>query len=65
MQAYQAALEQCSTEAAPWYVVPADRKWYARLAVQHLLLDALEAIDPQWPAGDFDVATEKQRVAAS
>ena len=47
MQAYQAALEKCSTDAAPWFVVPADRKWYARLAVTNLLLEALEAMDPQ------------------
>jgi len=65
MQAYQAAVEKCSTEAAPWYVVPADRKWYARWAVQQLMLDALEAIDPQYPPATFDVAVETQRVAAS
>ncbi len=63
MQAYQAALEQCSTDTAPWFVVPADRKWYARLAVTNLLLEALEAMDPQWPAADFDVEAEKERLA--
>ena len=50
---------------APWHVVPANHKWYARLAVQELLLDALEAIDPQWPAADFDVEAEKARLAAT
>ncbi|MFN8077367.1 MAG: PPK2 family polyphosphate kinase [Kineosporiaceae bacterium] len=64
-EAYQAALTKCSTEAAPWYVVPADHKWYARWAVQHLLLAALEAIDPQWPAADFDVEAELARLAHS
>jgi PPK2 family polyphosphate:nucleotide phosphotransferase len=63
MQAYQAALEKCSTDAAPWFVVPADRKWYARLAVTNLLLEHLEAMDPQWPAADFDVEAEKERLA--
>ena len=63
MQAYQSALEQCSTDAAPWFVVPADRKWYARLAVTNLLLEALEAMDPKWPAADFDVEAEKERLA--
>ena len=63
MQAYQAALEKCSTEAAPWFVVPADRKWYARLAVTNLLLEALEEMDPKWPAADFDVEVEKERLA--
>ena len=65
MDAYQTVFDRTSTPDAPWFVVPADRKWYARLAVQALLLDALEDIDPQWPAADFDVAVEKARLAAS
>ena len=65
MDAYQVALERTSTPLAPWHVVPADRKWYARLAVQRLLIDALTDIDPQWPAADYDVATERQRLAES
>ena len=52
-----------STDAAPWYVVPADHKWYARLAVQELLVQALRRIDPQWPAADFDVEEEKAKLA--
>jgi PPK2 family polyphosphate:nucleotide phosphotransferase len=64
-EAYQVALTRCSTDAAPWHVVPADRKWYARWAVQQLLLDALDDIDPQWPAADFDVEREKARLAAT
>jgi PPK2 family polyphosphate:nucleotide phosphotransferase len=63
MQAYQAALEKCSTQAAPWFVVPSDRKWYARLAVTNLLLEALETMDPKWPAADYDVEAEKERLA--
>ena len=65
MDAYQTVFDRTSTPDAPWFVVPADREWYARLAVQALLLDALEEIDPQWPAADFDVAVEKARLAAS
>lgn len=65
MEAYQAVFDRTSTEHAPWYVVPADRKWYARLAVQELLLAVMEDIDPQWPAADFDVEAEKKRLAAS
>ena len=65
MEAYQAVFDRTSTEAAPWHVIPADHKWYARLAVQELLLDALQQIDPQWPAADFDVEAEKKRLAAS
>lgn len=65
MAAYQTVFERTSTADAPWYVVPANSKWYARLAVQELLIDVLEDIDPQWPAADFDVEAEKQRLAAS
>ncbi len=64
-EAYQAVLDKTSTAAAPWFVVPADRKWYARLAVQSLVLEHLEAMDPQWPAVDFDVEAEKLRLAAT
>ncbi|WP_084343230.1 PPK2 family polyphosphate kinase [Piscicoccus intestinalis] len=61
--AYQVALERTSTDVAPWYVVPADRKWYARMAVQRLVLEHLRALDPQWPPADFDVEEEKRRLA--
>ncbi|WP_036318650.1 polyphosphate kinase 2 family protein [Microbacterium indicum] len=62
-EAYQVMLERTSTDVAPWHVIPADRKWFARLAVQALLLETLEGIDPQWPAADFDVEHEKARLA--
>ncbi|WP_157155119.1 polyphosphate kinase 2 family protein [Diaminobutyricimonas sp. LJ205] len=64
-QAYQTALERTSTDTAPWYVVPADHKWYARLAVQNLLLDALRQLDLDWPKATFNVQAEKARLAAS
>ena len=65
MEAYQAALDKCSTVGSPWYVVPADRKWYARLAVQQLLLEALRELKLQWPEADFDIEGEKRRLAES
>ena len=64
-EAYQAVLEKCSTPEVPWFVVPADRKWYARLAVQNLVLEHLRAMDPTWPSADYDVAAEKLRLAAT
>ncbi len=64
-KAYQIALEVTSTPTAPWFVIPANHKWYARIAVQRLLLDALRGLDPQWPKATFDVAAEKKRLAAS
>jgi PPK2 family polyphosphate:nucleotide phosphotransferase len=64
-RAFEIALKRCSTSAAPWYVVPSDRKWYRNWAITTLLTEHLTAMDPQWPAGDFDVAEEIARVNAS
>lgn len=64
-EAYQLAVERTSTPDNPWYVVPADRKWFARLAVQHLLTATLEDMQLSWPRATFDVDEEKQRLAAS
>ncbi|PMC74691.1 PPK2 family polyphosphate kinase [Brachybacterium sp. UMB0905] len=65
MEAYTRALRATSTVGTPWHVIPADRKWFARLAVQQLLLDALEEIDPQWPVAEFDVAEQMERLRAT
>lgn len=64
-EAYQAVLDRTSTDYAPWYVVPADHKWYARLAVHHILLEELRAMEPQWPAAAFDVAEQQRRLEQS
>lgn len=65
MEAYQIAMTRTSTADAPWYVVPADHKWYARWAVQHLLLNTLRGLDPQWPKPNYDVAEQKARLAGT
>jgi PPK2 family polyphosphate:nucleotide phosphotransferase len=64
-EAYQIAFDRTATPIAPWYVIPADRKWYARLVVQHLLIQALEAMNLEWPKADYDVEAEKARLLAS
>ena len=64
-QAYQDALTRCSTDAAPWYVVPADRKWYRNWAVATLLRQAFADIDPRYPEPDFDPAAERARLRAA
>lgn len=64
MDAYSVALTRCQSEVAPWYVVPADRKWYRNWAIAHLLFETLRGLDLGWPAADFDVAAEQARVAA-
>jgi PPK2 family polyphosphate:nucleotide phosphotransferase len=65
MRAYQTVLERCNTQHAPWYLIPADRKWYRNWAVAQLLTEHLRALDLDWPAADYDVEQEKARVAAS
>jgi PPK2 family polyphosphate:nucleotide phosphotransferase len=63
MAAYQDALAKCDTDAAPWYVVPADRKWYRNWAVQQLLLETLRGLDPQYPKReDLDVPALKREL---
>jgi len=64
-EAYEIAIQRTSSPFAPWYVVPANRKWYARLAVQTLVLEELRAFNLQWPKADFDVDAAKERLAAS
>ncbi|WP_314323229.1 polyphosphate kinase 2 family protein [Paenarthrobacter ilicis] len=65
MDAYMAAFQKTSTDTAPWHVVPANKKWYARIAVQQLLLDALEKMQLDWPQAEFDVAAERALVVES
>jgi PPK2 family polyphosphate:nucleotide phosphotransferase len=48
--AYQIALERCSTEWAPWFIVPADRKWYRNAVVARILRTTLEALNLAYPA---------------
>ncbi|NKY37400.1 polyphosphate kinase 2 family protein [Nocardia speluncae] len=61
-EAYQAILDRTGTEHAPWYVVPADAKWYARLAVTELLIEALRGLNLNWPGPTFDPAAELRRL---
>jgi polyphosphate kinase 2 (PPK2 family) len=64
-EAYQDALARCSTEYAPWYVVPADRKWYRDWAVATLLRETLNDLRLTYPKGDFDVVAERRRLRES
>ncbi|MBO1750529.1 polyphosphate kinase 2 family protein [Actinotalea sp. BY-33] len=64
-QAYQEVLDRTSTEHAPWHVVPADRKWFSRLAVTELVGRALEGLDLDWPVTEVDVESELARLEAS
>jgi PPK2 family polyphosphate:nucleotide phosphotransferase len=65
---YQKAISQClshtSTEWAPWYVIPADRKWFARIGAAAVLVHMLMEIDPQFPAVDDEQRKELLEVKA-
>jgi PPK2 family polyphosphate:nucleotide phosphotransferase len=65
MAAYPAAFDKTHTEVAPWHVIPANKKWYARIAVQQLLLQAMEDLHLEWPAAEFDVDMERSLVERS
>ncbi len=61
-QAFDEMLSQTSTKWAPWYVVPADHKWFSHLATAAILAAALRAINPRYPAADPSVREEMTQV---
>jgi len=63
--AYADALERCNTEIAPWHVIPADHKWYRNWAIMNILVEQLEALKVEWPAAEFDVEEQRNRLLAS
>jgi len=64
-QAYTDALRDTDTDVAPWYVIPADRKWYRDWAIASILVETLQEMDPRYPVTDVDVDAERARIAAS
>ena len=62
MDAFQIAIERTNAEHAPWFVIPANEKWYARAAVQRIVISELSHMGLDWPSGDFDVKAERERV---
>jgi PPK2 family polyphosphate:nucleotide phosphotransferase len=63
--AYETALARCNSDDAPWYVVPADRKWYRDWAVANLLWETLDDLEPHYPKPDFDPSEELRKLAAT
>lgn len=53
-EAYESALENCSTKYAPWHIIPSDKKWSRNLVVSEILRKTLEELDPQFPAAEAD-----------
>jgi PPK2 family polyphosphate:nucleotide phosphotransferase len=52
MEAYEDMIRNTATKAAPWYVVPADNKWFARIVVAAAVIDALDSLDLKYPKAD-------------
>lgn len=53
-RAYELILERCSTQHAPWYVIPADKKWARNAAIAAIVRRTLEELDPRYPKPDWD-----------
>ncbi|HEY8811594.1 MAG TPA: PPK2 family polyphosphate kinase [Candidatus Dormibacteraeota bacterium] len=63
--AYDAALTRCNTAAAPWYVIPANNKWYRDWAVAQILIETLEEMNPQYPRPRLNVKALEKRLTTS
>ena len=69
MRAYEAAIGATSTKSAPWYVIPADNKWFTRLAIAEVVIEALESLDLHFPKLDRrkhrELAEARRRLRAT
>ena len=54
MQAFSIALQKCSTPKAPWYVIPAENRWFRDYAIAKILVETLEKMSPEYPEPDYD-----------
>jgi len=60
-QAYQDLLSRCSSEQAPWYVIPADHKWFRNLAVSQIVVETLESLGMTLPPSTVDIAAIRRK----
>jgi PPK2 family polyphosphate:nucleotide phosphotransferase len=65
MSAYEDMIRNTSTKCAPWHVVPADHKWFTRLAVAEAIIDALEALDLSFPKVDSERRKDLKKARAA
>jgi polyphosphate kinase 2 (PPK2 family) len=56
MEAFEVALSRCSTSWAPWFIIPADRKWFRNLAVSQIIVKALEDLKMKFPRPKIDAS---------
>jgi PPK2 family polyphosphate:nucleotide phosphotransferase len=55
VDAYEAVLTKCSTEHAPWFIIPSNKKWFRNLAVSHIIAETLESLHMKFPKPTVDV----------
>jgi PPK2 family polyphosphate:nucleotide phosphotransferase len=60
-EAFEAALEKCSTDHAPWFIIPANHKWFRDLAISRIVVETLEALDMHFPAPTVDIEEIKRK----
>jgi PPK2 family polyphosphate:nucleotide phosphotransferase len=56
MDAFSTAISRCSTEQAPWYVIPAEQRWFRDYVITRILLETLQEMDPEYPEPDYDAS---------
>ena len=59
-EAYEDVLSKCSTKHSPWFIIPANHKWFRNLAVSKIMVETLEKMDPQYPTPEMDIARMKR-----
>jgi PPK2 family polyphosphate:nucleotide phosphotransferase len=64
-RAYESAIRETSTDDAPWYVVPADRKWWARTVIAAVIVEALEGLDLQYPSVAESESQELEQIRSA
>jgi PPK2 family polyphosphate:nucleotide phosphotransferase len=65
MNAYEDMIRHTATEPSPWYVVPADRKWFTRLVVSAAIIDAIQSLDPRYPEVDAETRGDFKKLKAA
>jgi PPK2 family polyphosphate:nucleotide phosphotransferase len=65
VEAYEAVLERTSTKRAPWYVIPANHKWFRNLAISRIVVDTLEELGMTYPAPTVDLAEMRKKFEAA
>jgi PPK2 family polyphosphate:nucleotide phosphotransferase len=58
-EAYEEAISKCSTDDAPWFIIPSNKKWFRNLAVSKIIIETMEAMKLKFPPPSFDISTLK------